>query len=233
MAKWRTKADGARRRAWPPAVQALCCALVGLAAAWLVAACLFAARPLEADPTAALTWVASPQGRWWWARRQERFGVSTIEVYAVREPSREELRIFDYEVVATWRVPRWAAADWMARELHPHGWVVERAAGWPLPMLRARVECPTLGPDGYGEVFAIDGIWLTVGPDSRVLPFGVVWSGVLVNGVVWSLLAASPLAIRWLRRRWRLSSGRCPRCAYPLLSGRCSECGFACPPSTA
>ena len=69
------------------------------------------------------------------------------------------------------------------------------------------------------------------------LPFPCrpIWSGFLVNTVLYAVVVSSliygPLALcRSIRRSSRARRGLCPKCAYPMgESGVCSECGRLLP----
>jgi len=62
---------------------------------------------------------------------------------------------------------------------------------------------------------------------SRLLPLRPVWSGLVVNTLIYALVAwCAWMLARAGRRCRRRRRGRCPGCGYPIgASCRCSECG--------
>lgn len=110
-------------------------------------------------------------------------------------------------------------------------------AGWPL----RTVTCWQLGdqflgptpPTVEGGVFFSGttnwafGRWLN---DPIVLPVRPIWSGLIVNSLLYgSITFALLAAYRAVLRRLRLGRNRCPECAYSRLglqtSDACPECG--------
>jgi len=69
-----------------------------------------------------------------------------------------------------------------------------------------------------------------VGPMPATLPLRPIWTGVLLNTLVYAaVLVIFMWAGRGVRAHSRFRRGRCPRCAYSLngnYSRGCSECGW-------
>ena len=60
-------------------------------------------------------------------------------------------------------------------------------------------------------------------PVTRVLPLRPIWSGFIVNTLVYAALISGAFV---LRRFLRVRRGLCPKCAYPMgESAVCTECG--------
>ena len=142
-------------------------------------------------------------------------------------------------------LPRWAhGAD--ARRVQPAQATHQvhiTAFGWPLPMAWSAVErtvwCewPRTRQDGYDEY----GLRARIaplhhvfgGPISALLPTHPIWSGMIINSVmyaalIWLLFASMTMIRRQSRRR----RGRCINCGYPLgESVVCTECGRSHPRS--
>ncbi len=142
------------------------------------------------------------------------------------------------------------SAQWLPGWINPPiaGPVEQRAvlvmsAGWPARCLRARLvgrgdHSPGAGGairtgpgpqrvhwDQWEHAIIVDGSFSLVN-HYRVVPTGVIASGMILNLLFWSLpallIAGLFLARRFVRRR-RLC---CPACGYPVGSSEvCTECG--------
>ncbi len=120
-------------------------------------------------------------------------------------------------------------------------------AGWPMVCLRA--ECVGLGhdqpPPSRGWHSGLGPQWIewqpwhgAIGADDAaptnpsfqsVLPIGIVWPGLIVNVMFWSVIWASPMLFFASRRAIRKRRGRCPACGYDLrrdIDAGCPECGW-------
>jgi hypothetical protein len=68
-------------------------------------------------------------------------------------------------------------------------------------------------------------------PDgSGLLPTRIIWSGMIINTLVWCLAGAAIAWCGWavpahVLGRSRRKRGLCPRCAHPVSGSRCTECG--------
>ena len=111
-----------------------------------------------------------------------------------------------------------------------------RADGWPLLALSSEGRWQSY--DALGMSPVIGGI--RVGPRNvvprdgvRILPLQPVWSGLIINTVLYVSLWFTLFSLReiWdfrnIRSRLRRRRGQCVRCGYQLLPDqtRCSECG--------
>ncbi len=149
-------------------------------------------------------------------------------------------------------VPAWADGVLLPPiDMTPAGERVVAAFGWPYRCLWYGVErqfkvWPGVEPYPFPQQVeagsVINGIYLeAITPvwdqwwfwQLRILPYGAIWSGlignVLVHSVIWFLVLLVlfiPRSMRWQRR---LNQGRCPHCGYDLQhteAGRCPECGL-------
>jgi hypothetical protein len=72
-------------------------------------------------------------------------------------------------------------------------------------------------------------------PDgSGLLPTRIIWSGMIINTLAWSLAGAAFGWCSWavparVLGRSRRKRGLCPRCAHPVSGSRCTECGGSTP----
>lgn len=118
-------------------------------------------------------------------------------------------------------------------------WPFERRVGWPLPCLRYWI----LDTGGWNR----SGFWWTKGPpftiargwsvgstsagplDPRVIPLEPIWSGLLLNTLVFgAAFLAFGTGLSMLRARGRRRANRCVSCGYPLGElACCPECGTA------
>jgi len=99
-----------------------------------------------------------------------------------------------------------------------------RADGWPRPALSADARW-TSNRDRLSAVnggYLIDPITMTT--DFRVLPLRPIWTGFVVDTLLYGSVLFVVPTIRFWRRHWRR---QCVRCGYKLQSeqDRCSECG--------
>lgn len=127
--------------------------------------------------------------------------------------------------------PRWSRSAITAAA--PEDRVV-MATGWPARMVKAvRTGAPA-------RTFAGSRQNIDYGPPSieGLFPFSPIWSGLLVNGVLFGT-AARLLALglrpllhrppRIVREAWRTRQGRCAQCGFDLrfeLARGCPECGW-------
>jgi hypothetical protein len=64
----------------------------------------------------------------------------------------------------------------------------------------------------------------------KALPIAPIWPGFAVDTLFYAALAWGFWRGQvWLRRRWRRSRGRCPRCGYSLAGLAVSPAGAVCP----
>lgn len=108
-----------------------------------------------------------------------------------------------------------------------------RADGWPLPVFSA---------EAWWESYSSNWVWKVVGGELvgsqsvrpregvRILPLQPIWSGFVVNTVVYSSVWYAIFSLFWYREMrcsLRRRRGQCVRCGYKLLTEqtRCSECG--------
>lgn len=111
------------------------------------------------------------------------------------------------------------------------------ACGWPAPMLCGEVELDRWGAITPTDDFiptgaaAAAGAMPIYGYQLRGVPLRPIWHGVLVNSIVFALLAWAVIAAAfWARRAWRARHNICVRCTYDLRGGPhavCPECGTA------
>lgn len=112
--------------------------------------------------------------------------------------------------------------------------VWRRADGWPLPAFSVEARWRGRDPQHMweliGGVRVDDSSNLSIADGGHFLPLRPIWSGIVVDSLLYTLLYFGLLSLphigRWrqLRRRRR---GQCERCGYTLQSeqDRCSECG--------
>ncbi len=109
-----------------------------------------------------------------------------------------------------------------------------RADGWPLLALSSEARWQSYDARGMSPV--IGGIRVgprNVVPDDgpRILPLQPIWSGLIINTILyvslWFTLFSLGDIRRGIRSRLRRRRGQCVRCRYQLLpeQTRCSECG--------
>lgn len=105
-----------------------------------------------------------------------------------------------------------------------------RADGWPLPALSAEARWQSY--DALGMSPVIGGV--LVGPKNvvprdgvRILPLQPVWSGLVINTVLYVSMWFTLFSLRDIRSILRRRRGQCVHCRYQLLpeQTRCSECG--------
>lgn len=133
------------------------------------------------------------------------------------------------------------AADSVARHEFGGHWVRVLGWGWPrksLGVVWLREEPITMDVEGmpYREGGIRGGLPLPVrlqrGPWANRLPIMPIWSGLLINTLIYGVLGGvvvfGPGAVRRARRERRRRQGRCVACGYDLagLPG-CPECGLA------
>ena len=116
------------------------------------------------------------------------------------------------------------------------------SAGWPAPCLRARLVGHgdhTPGPGGLrtglGPQRVHWGEWeqavvvhesLAGANKHRVLPRGVIASGMVIDLLFWSIPGLTIIGLFLIRRISRRRRSCCPACGYPIgTSDVCSECG--------
>ncbi len=116
----------------------------------------------------------------------------------------------------------------------------DTAFGWPMPCLWYQVQSvPVQGTvfGGYDRIVKeeLHGGWRIAGQpssrmrDFRALPLKPIWTGLIINSlvfsVIWFMLLLAP---GFIRRRLRHRRGCCMWCGYDLrgaVSERCPECG--------
>lgn len=125
----------------------------------------------------------------------------------------------------------------------------ETLAGWPLRALACAnpAYVSIISPGRFGNMWSNPAAELTHGielspfipgatvggPAWRALPYQPLWTGLVMNTLIYSLawvalLLGPAMLRRWLRRR----RGLCERCGYDLRNvahARCPECGHTVP----
>ncbi len=149
-------------------------------------------------------------GQYWDCAASKRFG--TVTLHARAWPAGE---MIPFPVAS---VPHWSRLRAPQRADHPHAYLFEFATGWPMLAMVYRRERFPGGP--RMPVFEM----ISMG-----LPTEVIWTGFLVNTLLYAallwLLICGPFV---LRRFLRMRRGLCPKCAYPMgESSVCTECGNA------
>jgi len=108
-----------------------------------------------------------------------------------------------------------------------------RADGWPLLALSAEARWwsyDALGLKNYGGGVLVGSRHVPPGEAVRMLPLQPIWSGLVIDSLLFACLWFALLSFGDIRRailRWTDRSGRCVKCGYILLpeQARCSECG--------
>lgn len=110
-------------------------------------------------------------------------------------------------------------------------------AGWPLRCLAGEARSIDHNFGGWVDSVEESTLWAAAVPAAivrtgmgvRIAPLRPLWSGLVFNTLVWTLLVA--LAIRcgeMIRSSVRRRAGKCGRCGYSIGSiGPCPECGLA------
>lgn len=105
--------------------------------------------------------------------------------------------------------------------------------GWPARAVWCDYDTWAPAPTTRGAL-VIPGVHLAPHPLNavypRTLPYWPIWSGLAINVLFWSIVAATPIhGLRVVRRRVRRLRGRCLACGYELVgisaAARCPECG--------
>ena len=151
-------------------------------------------------------------GQYWDCATSKRFGTVTLHA-----------RAYPHWLPAPFPVasiPHWSRLRAPQRADHPHAYLFEFATGWPMLAMVYRRERFPGGP--RMPVFEM----ISMG-----LPTEVIWTGFLVNTLLYAallwLLTCGPFV---LRRFLRVRRGLCPKCAYPMgESAVCTECGKPLP----
>lgn len=109
-----------------------------------------------------------------------------------------------------------------------------RADGWPLLALSA--EARWVSYDALGISKVNGGVLMdsrNVFPDDgvRILPLQPIWSGLIINTVLYISLWFAIFSVGDIRPMLRRRRGQCVHCGYQLLpeQARCSECGKLLP----
>ncbi len=231
-----------RRRTIRFAIAAVVCLLLGavttVAFAWALSRTrFFASAPVDWISTRART--PSEGAGFLSARLFSRPGAWLWYAQALQA----ELPLEDTGVPAPeLRVPRAIRPllfPWLAgREPWPdwgqHALVEVHAYGWPMASLAALSRMSSTSDRTWSGILPIPSLPGTLG---RVpgLPLHVLVRGFALDtalyATAWYLLLSTPLPLyRAGRRRFRVSRGMCPACAYDLKgspSGPCPECGRA------
>lgn len=103
------------------------------------------------------------------------------------------------------------------------GWPLRSAWGWwEVPLYQTHVGPPS------GGIHWFQRSWSGFHLDYPI-PWYPLWSGLIVNAIVWgSAIGVVPVCIRLVRRRLRDRRGCCIKCGYSLAglkSDACPECG--------
>ncbi len=153
-----------------------------------------------------------------------------------RWPFRASADPVDWKLDPIIELPSWASvAD---QPLRDGGAVIEIASGWPRPAFLVRHVLPsdrfvphhalvrTTTGAWYGSPFGCESVYQA--------PYGVMWSGFLINVLAWggglaALLVVPSVLRRSARAFWRARRHQCAQCAYDLQQTSatlCSECGW-------
>lgn len=216
-------------------------AMVTIAVAWLLAAFV----PIPMYPrTTARAWVAV-DGRVWTSGEVRLLGVTDIwwdsaDLSYPGIPEGQQLAALieshdrlarERDTVRALRTPPEFGSVADGASPAPDEIGSDTAYGLPLRCLwftaRADYQGGTLFNDRLMGGYLVKGAPSARGRDYRALPARPIWSGILLNSLLYA-------ALIWLigrgaaraRRRARLRRGRCPWCAYPMGSAPlCAECG--------
>lgn len=107
--------------------------------------------------------------------------------------------------------------------------VLVHQAGWPLPAVQGRIEEYRGTTQRVGYISRTAATLTPLATRHEHLPYMPIWTGFIVNTLVYAallwLLVAAPFTARRMIRRRR---GLCEKCAYPVgVSPVCTECGAA------
>ncbi len=179
----------------------------------------------------------TPTSEWHVGRYEHPFGVAWSSIRHRRAPSfsSDDRRPEDLiRMLAPWTGLESPRDGYANRGVRQEVRVVE-AYGWPRPALWS--EHLVLVDEVYGGLrTGLPRRALTRGGAPMLavmLPWRPLWTGLVVNTAIFTVLWTGPLlAFLEGRRGWRLVRGRCPGCAYDVSRAdhaRCPECGAALP----
>ncbi len=188
-------------------------------------------NPFEVDRVGVAEITAS--GRWWRVVTWTRIGLRRWNSYRSVSGFDRREGAFPGEALPYWSPFAVGEEDYSPSEGDGHRWLSE-ATGWPLLAFYWEGDDPR-EPEAtirWGFVTTLPP-WMDGGNvgQPRIVPLHPIWSGLLVNSLVYGtillLCIQLPVSTRRLRRRKR---GLCLRCGYPLgQSLRCPECGVPTP----
>jgi hypothetical protein len=105
--------------------------------------------------------------------------------------------------------------------------IIVHESGWPTLSTRY---VGFVVRDGNTTTATCEWCWQLT--DTRTLPLRPIWSGFIINTIIYSVLLwlifVGPRVPGKIRRFIRVQRGRCPACGYiiaPGVGNKCSECG--------
>lgn len=176
--------------------------------------------------------------------RQDRLGATRL-VFSVGGAARDPDQLPPPPIEGA--LPKWAQtirSDLARREWRHFEWFTAEALGWPAralgSMFATKVTEPLTIAVTIEHGIQIDktpaGFDFGVVNDLRVLPTQVIWSGFMLNWILYAFVLFGLMALPGaVKRTHRLRRGRCPDCGYDLrgaFNAGCPECGWRRAPNS-
>ncbi len=205
-------------------------AVVNVGVAW---GCAVLVNPFEVERYHAVgESVAS--GMWWDVTVRSRYGVRRWYSWHAIAQDSEAFRAgpFPGEALPDWSPFALKETDYIPAQATPHRWTAQ-ATGWPALSFCWDSQDDVRWPAARFRLGIVTPLpwWLDDGNPGqpRVIPFGPLWSGLVINTLTFATILWLPFASFAARRLVRKRRGRCVRCGYDLCAtpacDPCPECG--------